>query len=283
MLPAFGRVQPTTGFDLYSREEEIAAGKQAMKETAREVPLLPPTSPVTKYVTDLGRVLVTHAPHIDQPWPYTFHVIDQPGINAFALPGGAIYINLGTVQAADNESELAGVLAHEIAHVIQRHGTRAASKQMAAQVPLALLAGVLGKSTSGQAPDMGISFGVGSYFLRNSRQSESEADLFGADIMYDAGFDPHGLIEFFTKLQSQNEDQAGQGGNIDDDFGEFFGDHPDPGNRVEAVNHEIATLPSKIYASNTPQFFAVKQFAANIKPMTAEQVEAWRKKHSPAE
>jgi beta-barrel assembly-enhancing protease len=281
MLSAFGRVQPTTGFDLYSHEEEISAGKQAMKETAREVPLLPSTSPVTKYVTDLGKSLTAHAPHIDQPWPYTFHVIDQPGINAFALPGGAIYINLGTVQSADNESELAGVLAHEIAHVIQRHGTRAASKQMAAQVPLALLAGVLGKTTAGQATDMGISFGVGSYFLRNSRQSEAEADLLGADIMYDSGFDPHGLVEFFTKLQ--NEDQAGRGGNIDDDFGEFFGDHPDPANRVESVNREIATLPSKIYATNTPQFFAVKQFAANIKPMTPEQVEAWRKKHSSAE
>jgi beta-barrel assembly-enhancing protease len=283
MLPAFGRVQPTTGFDLYSREEEIAAGKQAMKETAREVPLLPSTSPVTKYVTDLGKTLIAHAPHIDQPWPYTFHVIDQPGINAFALPGGAVYINLGTVQAADNESELAGVLAHEIAHVIQRHGTRAASKQMAAQVPLALLAGMLGKTTAGEAPDMGISFGVGSYFLKNSRQSESEADLLGADIMYDAGFDPHGLVEFFTKLQNQNEDQAGQGSNSGDDFGEFFGDHPDPGNRVESVNHEITTLPSKLYATNTPQFFAVKQYAANMKPMTAEQAEAWRRKHSPTE
>ena len=265
---ALARVQPTTGFDLYSHEEELQVGKQAAEETGRQMPLLPDSSPVTKYVQQLGKKLAAHAP--GEAWPYNFHVVNQKEINAFALPAGTIYVNLGTIQAADNEAELAGVLAHEIAHVVQRHGTRAASKEMAAQVPLALLAGIMGKSTVAQAAAMGISFGVGSYFLKNSRQSESEADLLGADIMYDAGYDPHALAMFFTKLQ----DEAGHSNELD----QFFSDHPDPGNRVEAVSREADTLPSKVYSLNSTQFLSIKQLAAEMKPMTAEQVETWRKK-----
>jgi predicted Zn-dependent protease len=269
-VPAFARVQPTTGFDLYSHEDELQVGKEAALEMNRGLPLLPDSSPVSRYVSDLGKKLASHAP--GEPWPYAFHVVNQKEINAFALPGGTIYINLGTIQAADSEAELAGVLAHEIAHVVQRHGTRAASKEMAAEVPLALLAGILGKSTAAQATALGISFGVGSYFLKNSRQSESEADLLGTDIMYDAGYDPHALAEFFAKL----EDQAGGHGS---ELDQFFSDHPDPGNRVEAVNQEAATLASKVYALNSPEFLSVKQTVAGMKPMTAEQIALWQKKH----
>jgi beta-barrel assembly-enhancing protease len=278
-IPTFARVQPTTGFDIYSREEELEVGKQAALETSREMPLLPDSSPVSRYVSDLGKRLAAQAPlesNGQEPWPYTFHVANLRDINAFALPGGTIYVNLGTIQAADSEAELAGVLAHEIAHVVQRHGTRAASKQLAAQVPLALLAGMLGKSTAAQAAALGISFGVGSYFLKNSRQSESEADLLGADIMYDAGYDPHALAEFFTKLQ---DEAGGRGSELD----QFFSDHPDPGNRVESVSREVATLPSKVYLLNSAQFLSIKQVAASMKPMTTEQLATWRKKHSLAE
>jgi predicted Zn-dependent protease len=273
-LPGLARVQPTTGFDLYSRDDELQVGKEAALEMNRGLPLLPDSSPVSRYVSDLGKKLASHAP--GEPWPYAFHVVNQKEINAFALPGGTIYVNLGTIQAADSEAELAGVLAHEIAHVVQRHGTRAASKQMAAEVPLALLAGMLGKSTAAQAAAFGISFGVGSYFLKNSRQSESEADLLGADIMYDAGYDPHALAEFFTKLQ---DEAGGRGSELD----QFFSDHPDPGNRVEAVNQEAATLASKVYVLNSPEFLSIKQTVSGMKPMTAEQIAAWQKKHARAE
>lgn len=275
-LPAFARVQPTTGFDLYSHEDELQVGKEAALEMNRGLPLLPDSSPVSRYVSDLGKKLAAHAPggsNGEEAWPYAFHVVNQKEINAFALPGGTVYINLGTIQAADSEAELAGVLAHEIAHVVQRHGTRAASKQMAAEVPLALLAGMLGKSTAVQAAAFGISFGVGSYFLKNSRQSESEADLLGADIMYDAGYDPHALAEFFTKL----EDQAGGRGS---ELDQFFSDHPDPGNRVESVSQEVATLPSKVYLLSSPEFLSVKQTVSGMKPMTADQIAVWQKKHA---
>ena len=117
-------------------------------------------------------------------------------------------MNLGTIQAADNEAELAGVMAHEISHVVQRHGTRAASKQMAAQLPLAILGGVMGQGALSQMAQMGLGFGVGSYFLKNSRKAESEADLLGTDIMYDSGFNPRAMADFFTKLQREGGARA---------------------------------------------------------------------------
>src|SRR5260370_14234223 len=188
------RVEPSHGFNMFSAQEEVKAGQQAAAQVSKQLPVLPDSDPVTLYVQRLGRQLAAHAP--GEKWPYTFHVVNQKEINAFALPGGPIFVNLGTIQAADNEAQLAGVIAHEISHVVQRHGTRAASKQMAAQLPLAILGGLMGSSTLANAAEMGISFGVGSYFLKNSRQSESEADLLGADIMYDSGYEPRQIAVF---------------------------------------------------------------------------------------
>src|SRR5262249_55670781 len=161
-----------------------------------------------------------HAP--GYKWPYNFHVVNVKEINAFALPGGPIFVNLGTIQATDNEAQLAGVMAHEISHVVQRHGTRAASKQMAAQMPLAILGGLMGNSRLAKATELGISFGFGSYFLKNSRQSESEADLLGTDILYDSGYEPQQMAVFFGKL----EKVMGPGANSM--LNQFMSDHPNP-------------------------------------------------------
>ncbi len=211
------RVTPTHGFNMFSAQEELQAGQQSAAQVAQQLPVLPDSDPVTIYVRRLGQQLAAHAPA--REWPYTFHVVNQKEINAFALPGGPVFVNVGTIQAADNEAELAGVLAHEISHVVQRHGTRAASKQMAAQLPLAILGGVMGQGALSQMAQMGLGFGIGSYFLRNSRAAESEADLLGADIMYDSGFNPRAMAEFFTKIQGQGGARGPQ----------FFSDHPDPG------------------------------------------------------
>ncbi|HEY1801690.1 MAG TPA: M48 family metalloprotease [Terriglobales bacterium] len=269
---AQGRVEPTHGFDLFSPQEEIQAGQQAAAQAEQQLPLLPESDPVTQYVQHLGEQLAAHAP--GEKWPYSFHVVNQKEINAFALPGGAIFVNLGTIQAADNEAQLAGVLAHEISHVVQRHGTRAASKQMAAELPLALIGGMMGNTTLSRAAQLGISFGVGSYFLKNSRQSESEADLLGTDIMYDAGFDPHQMAVFFAKLQ----EQSGSQGTV----AQFLSDHPDPGNRAGAVSDEVATLPAKKYRASSAEWIAVKKQADGLRPMNAEQIAAWQKDHSVA-
>jgi Zn-dependent protease with chaperone function len=269
---AQARVEPTHGFDLFSPQEEIQAGQQAAAQVEQQLPILPDDDPITKYVQQLGAKLAEHAP--GEKWPYTFHVVNQKEINAFALPGGPIFVNLGTIQAADNEAQLAGVLAHEISHVVQRHGTRAASKQMAAQLPLAIIGGMMGRTTLSRAAQLGISFGVGSYFLRNSRQSESEADLLGTDIMYDAGFDPRQMAVFFAKLKEEADEQSA--------VAQFLSDHPDPGNRAGAVSQEVKTLPARKYSSSSAEFAAIKKQAGGVQPMTAEQVEAWRKEHSVA-
>jgi len=268
---AHARVQPTHGFDLFSTQEEVQAGQQAAGEVGKQLPLLPDSDPVTRYVQRLGAELASHAP--GEKWPYNFHVVNQREINAFALPGGAIFVNLGTIQAADNEAQLAGVMAHEISHVVQRHGTRAASKQMAAQLPLAVLGGLMGRGAISQMAQLGISFGVGSYFLRNSRQSESEADLLGTDIMYDTGFDPHQMAVFFAKLEEQGGKQSA--------VTQFLSDHPNPGNRVQSVSKEVATLaPKSSYRADSSGFRDVKTRVAGLKPMTAEQIAAWQKEHA---
>lgn len=259
------RVQPSRGFNMFSAQEEVQAGQQAAQQAQKQLPVLPDSHSVTKYVRSLGAQLASHAP--GEKWPYTFHVVNQKEINAFALPGGPIFVNLGTIQAADNEAELAGVIAHEISHVAQRHGTRAASKQMMAQVPVAVLGGLMGRGALAQAAQLGLSFGVGSYFLKNSRQAEKEADLLGADIMYDSGYDPRQMASFFKKIQSEGGARAP----------EFFSDHPDPGNRVEYVSREAQTLPGKRYRADSGEFTRAKDVVAGMKPLTAQQIAAQQK------
>jgi len=256
-----GRVTPSHGFNMFSAQEELQAGQQSAAQVAKQLPVLPDSDPVTIYVQRLGQQLAAHAP--GEKWPYTFHVVNQKEINAFALPGGPVFVNLGTIQAADNEAELAGVMAHEISHVVQRHGTRAASKQMAAQLPLAILGGVMGQGALSQMAQMGLGFGIGSYFLKNSRTAESEADLLGTDIMYDSGFNPRAMADFFTKLQQEGGARGPQ----------FFSDHPDPGNRAQSVAKEVATLPRKTsYRSDSAEFRDVKQRVAGMRPLTAQQI-----------
>jgi Zn-dependent protease with chaperone function len=255
------RITPSHGFNMFSAQEEVQAGQQSAAQVAKQLPILPDSDPVTIYVQRLGQQLAAHAP--GEKWPYTFHVVNQKEINAFALPGGPVFVNLGTIQAADNEAELAGVMAHEISHVVQRHGTRAASKQMAAQLPLAILGGVMGQGALSQMAQMGLSFGFGSYFLKNSRTAESEADLLGTDIMYDTGFNPRAMAEFFTKIQQEGGARGPQ----------FFSDHPDPGNRAQAVAQEVATLPRKTsYRNDSAEFQDTKQRVSSMRPLTAQQI-----------
>ncbi len=256
------RYKPTTGSNACSRDQEIQAGKEAAADANSKLPVLPENDPLTRYVQSIGNRLAQYAP--GEKWPYNFHVVNQKEINAFALPGGPIYVNVGTIQAADNEAQLAGVMAHEISHVVQRHATRAATKQMYAQVPLAILGSLLGKGTGAALAQLGIRFGVGSYFLRNSRQAESEADLIGTDIMYDAGYDPHQMAVFFEKLEAQGGANGPQ----------FFSDHPNPGNRSAAVAQEVQTLPPKSnWTKDTPEFDKMHAFATSKKPLTAQEIQ----------
>ena len=231
----------------------------------QQMPVLPENDPVSRYVSQLGAHLASHAPGLK--WPYSFHVVASPDVNAFALPGGAIFVNLGTVQAAQTEAQLAGVIAHEISHVVLRHATCNMKKQQTQ----GLVAGLgsiasrilLGDSAAGQISQAAIGTGFGLYGLRMSRDDEKQADLLGTDILYNSGYDPRGLPQFFEIIQAK----YGSGG------AQLLTDHPNPGNRTEYVNAEIATLPPRPNPIVTSAAFTrMHAIALQEKTFTAQQV-----------
>ncbi|HUS19725.1 MAG TPA: M48 family metallopeptidase [Terriglobales bacterium] len=264
-LPLQARYNAKPRWSLFSVEQEVQAGQQYSAEVEKQLPLVN-DSTISSYVSRLGQRLAAKAP--GTKYPYTFKVVNQKEINAFALPGGPIYVNLGTIQAASNESELAGVIAHEISHVVMRHSVNQASKQAAAQIPLAILGGRMGGGMAGQLAQLGIGFGVGSLFMKYSRDAEREADLVGADILYDAGYNPQGMVTFFRKL----EGETGSRGS------EFFQSHPNPGNRAEAVSKEIASLGNRQFSSsNNSEFQNIKGRVSGMKGLTAQEIAARQK------
>jgi beta-barrel assembly-enhancing protease len=214
-------VLPDPGHTSMSKEKQEQLGLKTAAEVYKQMPVLPDSDPVTRYVQQLGGKLLGVIPR-QETWPYQFHVVQQSDINAFALPGGPIFVNVGTISAAENEAELAGVLAHEMSHVYMQHSAKQAPKREWAGV-LGALGGLLG-GAAGDLAQMGIQFGAGTLLMKYSRHDEAQADEVGAIIMYKAGYDPRAMAEFFQKL----EKVAGNGGP------QFLSDHPNPGNRVEA-------------------------------------------------
>jgi Zn-dependent protease with chaperone function len=262
LQPGANAFPQPTGYNMFSVEQEVQLGQQAEQEADSQLPELPARGPVSDFVSTLGQKLARNLP--DNPYQFNFKVINQKEINAFALPGGPVRINVGTIQAAQNEAQVAGVLAHEIAHVYLRHSTRQASKAQIAQIPAAILGGIAGNGAAGQLARLGLELGLGSTFLKYSRDAESEADYVGAKLMYETGYDPHEMARFFDRLK---EEQGGSGGP------QFLSDHPDPGNRAEAVNNAISQLPPKQFIKNTPLFTSAKSAADKAKPYTAQQIQ----------
>jgi predicted Zn-dependent protease len=173
---SFGRVEIAPCKNNFSPEQQIELGQKAVQQVYAEMPVLPDSSPVTKYAQQLGAKLVAQAP--GQKWPYNFHVANVAEINAFALPGGAIFVNLGTIQAAANEAQLAGVMAHEISHVVLQHSVCNAAKQQKVGLIAGLgqiAAGVLLGGAAGTLAQQGIGLTAGLGFLKMSRGAEKEA------------------------------------------------------------------------------------------------------------
>ncbi len=239
-----GRTELKPGWNMFSPEQDVELGQQAALEVAQQVPMLN-DSQVDKYLNTLGQRLAAKAPGFK--YPYTYKVVNDSAINAFALPGGSIYINRGVIEAADNEAQLAGVMAHETAHVALRHGTNQASKASAANLPLAILGGLLGNNSTGAAlAQLGAGFTVNSILLKYSRDAESQADIMGTQILSDAGYDPRAMGQFFQKIEAQNPGGNGPA---------FFLSHPNPENRIESVNAEVARLGSRPVSRNSSQDF----------------------------
>jgi Zn-dependent protease with chaperone function len=243
-----------------SRDEQIQAGQQAAAEVYKQMPVLPDSNPVTQYVQQLGRKLVAQVPQ-QYSWPYQFHVVQQSDINAFALPGGPIFVNIGTINAADNEAELAGVMAHEMTHVYMQHSAKQASKQSLTQGLAGILGAVLPGTVAGNIARMGVQLGAGVITLRYSRADEAQADAGGAIITYKAGYNPKALADFFKKLEQQ-------GGNGP----QFLSDHPNPGNREAAIAKQIANWPPKNFVNNSPEFASAKQSATRVKAYSAQEI-----------
>ncbi len=220
------------GFNLFSPEQDVEIGKDSAQKISRQAPLLRDEATVA-YVRQLGARLAAKAP--GYKFPYKFEVLAVKEINAFALPGGFIYINAGVIAAAKNEGELAGVIAHEISHVALRHGTNQASKAYIAKVGLDVLSSIGGGDSTdlGQIIESIGGAGANIVFLKMSRTAETESDLEGARIMAEAGYDPRDMANFFKTLE------AGEGKKTP----EFLSDHPDPGNRIEAIKRVMPALP----------------------------------------
>jgi beta-barrel assembly-enhancing protease len=257
---------PDPGSPGMNKQQQEKLGLQAVGEVYKQMPVLPDSNPVTQYVQQLGRKLVTVIPP-DRSWPYQFHVIPAADINAFALPGGPIFINLGTIQAADNEAELAGVMAHEMSHVYMQHSAKQAPKAAVAQIIAGLAGAVLGGSTAGSLARVGIQFGAGTLLMKYSRKDEAQADSVGAIIMYRAGYNPKAMADFFTKL----EQKYGNGGP------QLLSDHPNPGNRQVAIQNEIRDWPSKNYLGSSSQFASARQEARSVKAYSAQEIDAGAK------
>ena len=252
---AIGNRKVGHGLDMYSMEHEIALGKQLAQEVDRVSKFI--TDPVvTEYVNRVGQNLVRNS---DAQVPFTIKVIDSDVVNAFALPGGFFYVNSGVVLRADEESELAGVMAHEIAHVCARHGTRNATKaniMQMATIPLILLGP---GGWTGYGIYEGLNFLIPVTYLKFNRDAEREADYLGLQYMYKAGYDPNSFVTFFEKVEADEKKHPGT-------IPKVFSTHPPTPDRIEATQKEIAVLlPSREdYIVTTSEFDVVKKRLAAI-------------------
>lgn len=243
------------GWNMFSPQQDIEVGQQVSPDAERQLRMLN-NARLDNYVNTLGGRLAANAP--GERYPYRFKVVNDRSINAFALPGGPIYVHRGVIDAADSESQLAGVLAHEISHVALRHGTNQASKAAAAQLPLAVLGGLIGSnSTKSALAQLGASFAVNSILLKYSRAAESQADIMGTQVLFDSAYDPHAMAQFFEKLEAQ---QAGRGPV------EFFSNHPSPDNRIERVNQEVVALGGvqRDGTTNSREFDDIKRYLQSL-------------------
>jgi beta-barrel assembly-enhancing protease len=250
------RTQLKPGWNMFSLQQDVEMGRQVSRDAEQQVPMLNDAR-VDNYLINLGRTLTSHTP--GEKYPYQYKCVNDRAINAFALPGGFVYINRGVIEAADNEGQLAGVMAHETSHVALRHGTNQASKAYVAQVPLSILGGALGNENSMRAvlAQLGADFATNSLLLKYSRTAESQADEMGTQILYDSGYDPRAMGQFLEKIQA--EDRSGRPV-------EFFSNHPNPDNRMERVDQEVNLLGGSMRGNKTDsrEFQEIKRYVLSL-------------------
>ena len=253
------------GFNLFSKEQDVQLGKESATQVRQQMQVVQ-NPELQQYVQRIGQKLAATPLVSKEQFPFTWEVVNDKSINAFALPGGPMFIHTGLLTAADNEGQVAGVLAHEMSHVLLRHGTNQASKQNFIQLPAMLAGSMLGDGMLGQLSKVGAGIGANSVLLKFSRNAERDADLLGAQIMNQAGYNPVEMAHFFEKLEAQ----SGKGSAIT----QLMSDHPNPGNRVKAVEDEVKTLPKNEYIASIGNFDRAKSIASSIPAPPAKQASA---------
>ena len=245
------RTQLKQGWNKFSPQDDIALGKRAATDAEKHLPLCNAPK-VDAYLTELGTRLAQKLPTGGVQYPFEFHCVNDKAINAFALPGGYVFVNRGAIEAADNEAQLAAVMAHELSHVALRHGTNQATKAMMAETGLGIFGAVFGDSAGGTLLTTLGSFTAGGVLLRYSRTAESQADVMGTQVLYDSGYDPRAMAQFFEKLEAETKGKNPP---------EFFSDHPNPEHRVERVDEEVEKLGGvpPNYKRDSTEFEAIKR------------------------
>jgi predicted Zn-dependent protease len=241
---------------LVSVQQEIEIGQQANTQVRKQVPELrdPDT---TRYLRSLGQRLVPHAG--GAKYPYSFSVADYAELNAFALPGGPVWVHRGLLQVATSESQVAGVVAHEIAHISQRHAADQLTKAMMANWGLGLLGAMLGNDGGAAAARLAAGVLANGIFLKFGRDDEREADRVGLQMMTRGGWDAHGMVELFEILRQEQKRDPGR---VD----VFFSTHPSPQDRIERLRQDVAR--SGRGRRDSPQFQALKAHLARMPPAT---------------
>jgi len=250
--------------NFYSLESEVALGKQFAQEIERSARIVDDPV-VSEYVNRVGQNLVRNS---DAKVPFTIKVVDSDELNAFALPGGFFYVNSGLILAATEEAEMAGVMAHEIAHVTARHGTRNATKGQIAQLAMLPLLIFGPGGWAGYGLYQGLNFLIPLQFLKFTRDAEREADFLGLQYMYKTGYDPNAYIAFFEKVQAQEKKRPGS-------IPKIFSSHPPSGERIQNTQNEIASvLPARDeYIVSTSEFDYVKERLRQLQSVSKAQEE----------
>jgi beta-barrel assembly-enhancing protease len=250
---AQGPTQLHPGFNLFTKEQDVQLGQETAAQIRKHVHIVEDPF-LNAYVNQIGQRLASAPEAQESGFKFTFEVVADPSINAYALPGGPMFINTGLLKTVDNEAELAGAMGHEMSHVILRHGTNQATKAELVELPVALATSGNNGGTLASLAKLGIGLGANSVLLKFSRTAESQADLMGSHLMAEAGYNPMQLARFFEELEAK----TGRGGI------QFLSDHPNPENREHAIEDEADRLPRRNYGYQTGQFDHMKQVVASI-------------------
>jgi len=249
------RTQIQPGWNIFTTDQDIEIGQRVAIQTEARLPMLMDRK-VNSYLTSLGRRLTRYAP--GAKYPYEFHVVNSHEVNSFALPGGVIFIYRGIIEEAGDESQLAGVISHEISHVALRHGTNQASKAEMSTGVLGILGSVVvGNGVGDVVNKAGEDIATSSYLLKYSKTAETQADVLGTQMLYDAGYDPRAMGQFFENIESESKHGK---------FADFFSNHPVPERRIERIDKEIDNMGGmpKDYQSDSEEFREIRRYILTL-------------------